>query len=66
MASSKISLEKISLKVGLADYTSAYQWILKRKYLLLVENKYFVPAGVETGISKSEVKAFWKTHTAQF
>ena len=47
-------------EIGLADYTSAYQWILKRKDLLLVENKYFVPAGVETLISESEVKAFWK------
>ena len=33
-----------------------------RKDLLLVENKYFVPACVKTCISEIEVKAFLKTH----
>ena len=47
-------------QVDLADYTSVFQWILKRKDLLLVDNKYFVPTCVETCISEKKLGLFGK------
>ena len=50
-------------KVSLKEFTSAYQWIGKRKQTLNYDGIYFAPAGDKIRLLESEVKPFWKRHT---